>query len=166
MYRDIHWGAVYGATASLALWVLIAAFLLSFGIDQRALSGIAVGTGFWVGAWIIGGVWIALSNAVTVKLDLVGLLYAVPVGAIMGAILVAWPYCSQPSDPNPQFLVYSTGLPVILFHNLLFGLLGLALVKILGLVSSVMMWGLVGVVVAELIRRRRRRNMEPTGHHI
>ena len=152
-------GLICGAFVSLVLWVILVAFVsIAWGISQRGIDWIVPGALFWVVVWAIGGALIVLLGEQRNNVVTVGAICGAIVGAATGVVLIVWPYCSQPTTPGPQDVVLSVGMPMLLAHDLVFGVLKLPDVWILHLSFSILFGLIFGVLLAWLIRGVHRKN--------
>jgi hypothetical protein len=151
-------GLICGAFVSFVLSAMVGTFVsIAWGISQRGIGLIIPGAIFWMAVWALGGTLIASvgeqrNNSITI-----GAICGAIVGAATGIILIVWPYCSQPTNPVPQDFVLSLGMPMLLAHDVIFGILKLPEGWIGHLSFSILFWVVFGVLLAGLIKKTNHR---------
>jgi len=150
--NSISQAPIYAAIACAVIYAPLCVVLVVIGgLIERVLSGGLGGCLFWIVIWIIGAVLIEKTG----RRIATGSVYGAIVGLASGYVLASWPYCSYPTDPEPQTLIMGIGAPAILFHAISFGRLIEGNNPVLGLLSSATFWAMFGLTLATLSRRRR-----------
>jgi FtsH-binding integral membrane protein len=153
---------VYAAIACAIIYAPLCVYAVaSGGLIERVFVGGLGGCLLWIFVWIIGAIFIGMTETHKVRVIATGATYGAIVGLASGFVLNSWPYCSQPTDPTPQILVIGIGGPAILFHAVSFGRLGNENDSVLVLLSSTTFWALFGLTLATLSRLRRLKISRP-----
>jgi FtsH-binding integral membrane protein len=147
---------IYAAIACTVMYATLCVYMAATGgLIERVLVGGLGGYSFWIVFWMIGAIFIESAETHTARVIATGTIYGAIVGLVSGFVLTSWSYCSQPTDPTPQPLVFGIGLPALLFHTISFGGLWDDSNKALCLLSSATFWALFGLTLATLSRLRR-----------
>lgn len=165
-------GAVYGFVAAIILWLILSGIVaLTFGSLERVILISGVGITIWGITWSIAGAIIGFVGLKNAKWKLIGSVCGAVIGLISVILAIIWPRCDYGNMIDKVLWATPMAIEMPVFSLLYF--MDKFLQKIFNLsiyqgdkfvilfliLSSVILWGIFGMMLGKLIGREAKNKL-------